>query len=61
MICSSFDACCSFTPHIKQFVQSLISCCQSAYSCLRGYTKDEFTITNCMLVQVQAEKTKYLF
>jgi len=28
---------------IKQFLQSLISCCQSAYSCLRGYTKKEFT------------------
>ena len=33
----------SFAPKIKQFVQSLISCCQSAYSILRGYTKKEFT------------------
>ena len=31
------------TPKIKQFVQSHISCCQSTYSCLRGYTKKEFT------------------
>jgi len=33
----------SFTPKIKQFVQSLISCCQSAYTCLRGYIQKEFT------------------
>ena len=37
------DVCCSFTPKIKQFVESLISCCQCAYSCLSGYTKKEFT------------------
>ena len=59
------------TPKIKQFVQSHISCCQSTYSCLRGYTKKEFTHNilyvsagshreNKELVLVFSKKTRYV-